>query len=280
MAWAMVVGTAVATAALLLVMTHRWHPTAELVTSVILIYLSIAPRDLSVHAGQVERALAQADVGRAQHAVGQIVGRDTDLLDSAEVSRAAVEAVAESTLDGVTAPLFWACVLGPLGAVAYRATNTLDSMWGHLDQRYRSFGWVAARADDLAGWLPARLTVGWIALAATLLGQRGSGALRAAMRDGPRHASPNAGLGEAAYAGALGVRLGGRNRYQGEWNDGPRFGSSDTLPSPRTIRLAVRLMWATTVVAWLTLSGLSVLFAGWSHEGLGLPGQGESKAEP
>ena len=141
--------------------------------------------------------------------------------------RAAVESVAESTVDGVTAPLFFAVVAGPVGAMVYRAINTLDSMFGHQDERYRQFGWAAARIDDLANYLPARLTAPLVVPGGRCCcGSGRCGALRILLRDGRNHASPNAGLAEAAMAGALGVQLGGVNYYDGQPLEKPTIGDA------------------------------------------------------
>jgi adenosylcobinamide-phosphate synthase len=226
------------------------------VVDVWLIYFTIAARDLGHHAQRVMLALEAENLDEARRAVGCIVGRDTDILDQAEICRATVETVAESTVDGVTAPLFWATLLGPIGAVLYRAINTLDSMWGHRDEHYERFGCVAARCDDAANYIPARLTVGWVTIAAFVLRYCAGNSWRFAWQHGPRHASPNSGLSEAAFAGALDVTLGGANRYSGEWLDGPRFGASESRANPQTIRQSVRLMWVTTGIAAAMLCSL------------------------
>jgi adenosylcobinamide-phosphate synthase len=219
-----------------------WHPLAADAVSIVLIYTTIAARDLVGHSMAVFGALTAGDIMEARRRVGAIVGRDTATLDEAGVVRAAVESVAESTVDGVTAPLFFAVVAGPVGAVVYRAINTLDSMFGHQDERYRHFGWAAARIDDVANYLPARLTVPLACLAAVLLRQRPLVALRTVLRDGRNHASPNSGLAEAAMAGALGVQLGGVTFYDGQPLDKPTIG--DALTSLRTqhIRTANAMM--------------------------------------
>ena len=175
----------------------------------------------------VFRPLAAGNLVEARRRVGAIVGRDTDRLDEAGVVRAAVESVAESTVDGVTAPLFFAAVAGPVGAMVYRAVNTLDSMFGHQDDAYRRFGWAAARIDDLANYLPARLTAPLLCLAALLLRLAvRAGAARSLLRDGRNHASPNSGLAEAAMAGALGVQLGGLTYYDGQPLEKPTIGDA------------------------------------------------------
>ncbi|MGA2617063.1 MAG: adenosylcobinamide-phosphate synthase CbiB [Thermoguttaceae bacterium] len=220
-------------------------PLADLV-SIVVIYWAIAPRDLLRHSMAVYRALAAGELVEARRRVAQIVGRDTAGLDEAEIVRAAVESVAESTVDGVTAPLVFAAVAGPVGAIVYRAVNTLDSMLGHREEPYAEFGWAAARIDDLANYVPARLTAPLVCLAALVLRRRPWAALKVLARDGRRHPSPNAGLAEAAAAGALGIRLGGRNYYDGRPSDGPTLGDPLVPLSPRHIVAANRLMLATT----------------------------------
>ena len=222
------------------------HPLAADVVSIVLIYTTIAARDLARHSMDVFHALASDDLAEARRRVGFIVGRDTDRLDSSGVIRATVESVAESTVDGVTGPLLFALVGGPVAAIVYRAINTLDSLFGHQDNRYREFGWAAARIDDLANYLPARLTAPLVCLAAAVLGQRPVAALRILLRDGRRHASPNSGLPEAAMAGALGVQLGGRNYYAGEPLEKPTIGDPATPLSRRHIPWANALMFTTS----------------------------------
>ena len=161
------------------------------------------------------------------------------------VIRAAVESVAESTVDGVTAPLLFAVVAGPVGAMVYRTINTLDSMFGHRDATYCEFGWASAGIDDLANYIPARCTAPLVCVAAALLRLRPWLALKTLRRDGRKHASPNAGLTEAAMAGALGVQLGGRNCYGGQPVESPRIGEPIVPLCPNHIRLANVLMFTT-----------------------------------
>lgn len=256
--WLAVVVPAVVVAGGLAWLAGRWHPWAGWGIAALAVWLAVAARDLADHAGRVQRPLAAGDLPAARGAVGMIVGRDTADLDEPEVARAAVEAVAESAVDGVVAPLCWAgagLVLGgPAGAAAgawlFRAANTLDSAWGHRDARYRRYGWLSARADDALAFLPARLT----ALLLVLLGGRPGAALRCWWADAHRHASPNAGRAEAAMAGALGVRLGGRNRYDGEPHDGPLFNAAGRPPAAADIGRSVRLMLAVTVAATALLA--------------------------
>lgn len=238
------------------------HPLAADLASIIVIYTTIAVRDLARHSMAVFHSLTTGDLAEARRRVGAIVGRDVNRLDEQGVIRAAVESVAESTVDGVTAPLLFAVVAGPVGAMVYRAINTLDSMFGHQDDRYRQFGWAAARIDDLANYIPARCTAPLVCMAAWLLRLWPMLALRTLVRDGRKHASPNAGLTEAAMAGALGVQLGGVNYYDGQPLERPTIGEAIVPLSARHIGLANVLMFITT---GLFLAGCLVLRAGTLH---------------
>lgn len=242
---ALVGGTGLATWYLIALATEM-SPIAGSVAGVLTIYTSIAARDLARHSGAVHAALAQGDLPLARQRVGYIVGRDTADLDESEVVRAAVESVAESIVDGVAAPLFWAAILGPAGALAYRAANTLDSMFGHRDERYRRFGWASAHLDDKLNFVPARLTGALICVAAALLKERPVTAWRVLRRDARRHPSPNAGRPEAATAGALGVRLGGTNYYGGQPSHHPTMGDPVEPLAIHHILRANRLMWVTS----------------------------------
>ena len=168
------------------------------------------------HAMAVITCLKAGDVTAARHAVSMIVGRDTSGLDEQEIIRAVFETVAESLNDGVIAPLFWLGVAGPVGMVVYKAVNTMDSMFGHKSEKYLQFGWAAARMDDLANLIPARLTAGliWI-IAALMSGLSARNSFRITLRDANTQPSPNSGYPESAVAGALGVQFGGVNFYRG-----------------------------------------------------------------
>lgn len=203
----------------------------------------------------------EGSLNRGRKAVSHIVGRDTKDLDEAEVSRAAIETLAENASDGVFAPLFWLLVLGLPGIAVYKAINTADSMVGHLNARYTDFGWASAKTDDVVNWVPARLTALLISLAGIVLpGASGSAALKAAWRDGPKHKSPNAGWPEAAMAGALGFGLGGPRNYEGKTLDLPIMGGGKRHLGPNDIRKALNLFAATGAVAFV-MTGLLALFA-------------------
>lgn len=171
---------------------------------------TLGARSLDRHAAEVAAALARGRIDEARRSLPALVGRDPAGLDQAEIARAVVESVAENTVDAVVAPLFWAAVGGPAGAAAYRAVNTLDAMVGYRSDRYRRFGWASARADDVANFVPARVAAVIVALCSP---GRARNVARAVRRQAPGHPSPNAGVVEAAFAAALGLRLGGTNRY-------------------------------------------------------------------
>lgn len=179
-----------------------------------------------------------------RRAVSHIVGRDPDALDEAGVVRATIESLAESTSDGVVAPLFWLLLAGLPGALIYKAANTADSMIGHRTERYLAFGWASARFDDLLNWIPSRLTALLVA-GASFLASRADPehAWSIALRDARKHDSPNAGWPEAAFAGALGFRLGGPRSYDGGQHDLPTFGDGRADLSALDVFLALELYW-------------------------------------
>ncbi len=191
---------------------------------------------------EIFQSLSRGDLAKARRQVGMIVGRDTTDLPKPELIRATVESVAENTVDGVMAPLLFGLAGGAPLAMAYRAVNTLDSMLGYKNERYLHFGWAAARLDDLANWIPARLTAVLMALAAWLMRMNGLRALRIAWRDAAKHPSPNGGWPEAVVAGALGVRLGGFNRYHGVISFREYLGDPVREFEERQIITAIRIL--------------------------------------
>lgn len=183
----------------------------------ILAWPLVALRSLHDHVAAVATPLLAGDIAAAREAVSRIVGRDPTALDEAAIARAAIESLAENASDGIVAPVLWGALFGLPGIFGYKAINTLDSMIGHRSERHEAFGWAAARIDDVANFIPARLT-GFLFV---LLAPRRSEALSCMTRDARRHRSPNAGWPEAAMAGALGVRLSGPRIYHGSATDEP-----------------------------------------------------------
>nr|WP_240506956.1 cobalamin biosynthesis protein [Thermoactinospora rubra] len=191
--------------------------------------------------------LEAGDLDAARKRLPHLCGRDPSALDAPELARATIESLAENTSDAVVAPLFWGALAGVPGLLAYRAINTLDAMVGHRSPRYERFGWAAARLDDAANYLPARLT----GLLTVLVGPDRGGALAVLLRDGHRHPSPNAGRCEAAFAGALGLTLGGANVYGTRVEHRPEMGDGPK-PEVRDIRRAVRLARKVSLAAAAT----------------------------
>ena len=223
------------------------HPLCGALVSILLLYTCFAMQDLRQHALAVYRALAAGDLAQARSKVALLVGRDTENLDAEEITRATLESVAENTVDGVTAPLFFAFIAGAPGAILYKAINTLDSTWGYKNERYLQFGWAAARLDDLANFLPARISALLVPPAARLTGQNAGQAWRIFQRDRHNHPSPNSGQIEAAMAGALNVQLGGENRYAGELSIRPCMGDAAEILQAEHIKKVLRLMVVTSL---------------------------------
>ena len=217
------------------------NPALAFVVSVYLAASTLATRSLLDEARTVRRFLVNSDLLSARQQVSRIVGRDTQELDEPEVTRAVIETLAESASDGIVAPMFYLAIGGVPAALAYKAVNTLDSMIGHRDEHYEFFGKCAARLDDVASFIPARVTALLLVCAAWTLYLDWRGAWRIVRRDGGKHRSPNAGRPEAAMAGALGVRVGGTNFYCGERHDGQYLGDGHNPLDDRALRNALRL---------------------------------------
>ena len=244
-----VIVIAVVATASLIGIARGVHPLLGDAAGIIVLYTTIAARDLARHSLDVYRALARFDLADARRLVSWMVGRDTERLTETEVVRAAVESVAENSVDGIIAPLFFAALGGPVGAMAYKAINTLDSMIGYTNERYIAFGRTAARIDDGANFVPARLAAPILAAAAAILGLRASAAWRIARRDGRKNLSPNAGIPEAAVAGALGIRLGGSMERRGRPVNQPEIGDPLEPLVRGHILAANRLMFLATAIA-------------------------------
>jgi adenosylcobinamide-phosphate synthase len=204
-----------------------------------------ASRSLSEAADRVGAALAAGDLPQARDALPRLCGRDPQGLDYVEIARAVIESVAENTSDAIVAPLIWGALAGPAGLSGYRAVNTLDAMVGHHSPRYERFGRASARLDDVANWIPARITALLTAACSPAVGGRPADTLQIARDYGPRHPSPDAGWCEAAFAGALGVRLGGVLSYAGRTEHRPEIGTGRP-PQAADIARAIRLSRAVT----------------------------------
>ncbi len=225
----------------------------EIVLVGVLAWPLVALRSLHDHVAAVAKPLQAGDIAAARDAVSRIVGRDPATLDEAGIARAAIESLAENASDGIVAPVFWGALFGLPGILGYKAINTLDSMIGHRSERHEAFGWAAARIDDVANFIPARLT-GFLFV---LLASRRSEALSCMTRDARRHRSPNAGWPEAAMAGALGVRLSGPRIYHGSVTNEPWLNEGARDP------LAADISQGLTIYrrAMLLLAGLLAILA-------------------
>ena len=225
-----------------------WAGTA---LTVWLISTTIAARGLSSAASEIYGLLQKGDIDEARRKVGLIVGRDTVNMEPRCVVRATVETVSESIVDGVVAPLFYAFIGGAPLAMAYRAANTLDSMLGYRNERYINYGKASARFDDLVNYIPARLAGVFLLAASWILGMRSREALEAVLSDASGHPSPNSGIPESAVAGALGVRLGGLNYYDGCASFRAYMGKDLSPLEPLHINQAVKLMFLSSTIAVL-----------------------------
>ena len=235
----------------------RGRPLGRATATALAVWAVTGARSLHHEAERVRLPLRHHDLASARKVLPSLCGRDPSQLDETQIARAVIESVAENTSDAVVAPLLWGAVAGIPGLVGYRAVNTLDAMVGYRSARYLNFGWAPARLDDAANWVPARVTAALTAACAPLVTRVSPRkVLDTVRRDGGHHPSPNAGRCEAAFAAALGVRLGGTNVYGGVAETRPGLGEG-RVPDPEDIRHAIVLSRAVTVCA----TALAVLIA-------------------
>ncbi|QHC02410.1 cobalamin biosynthesis protein [Epidermidibacterium keratini] len=233
------------------------QPLARWVVTAVATWAVLGGRSLTREADILHAQLADGDLPAARRQVRNLVGRDPSQLDAQELARATIESVAENTSDAVVAPLMWGAIAGVPGLLGYRAANTLDAMVGHKTPRLRRFGWAAARFDDVLNYLPARVSGALAAALAPAFGARPREVVRVVRRDAGKHPSPNAGVVEAAFAGVLGVRLGGANVYEGEVEDRGTLGDGPP-PAVADIHRASRLSSAVGLAAvGLAAAGLA-----------------------
>lgn len=240
----------------------RMHPFLEVCGSIYLMYACFSVRSLYDESKPVADYLHKGKINEARISLSHIVGRDTESLDERGIMRATVETVAENTIDGIVAPLFYACLGGAPLALGYKCINTLDSIFGYRNETYEWFGKFPARLDDVANWIPARIGGALMVLASWLCRYRGLNAWRIMLRDGGKHSSPNAGIPEAAMAGALGLQLGGSSNYQGISVNKPYIGDFHKNIEIDDISRSHCVMFAA--------SFLSLTFFVWVFWGLGI----------
>ena len=251
------VGGTYASAARALALARRKDARLGFALEIVIGWTTLAARDLLAEAYAVLAALEANDLPRARRQLARIVGRDTAALDVSEIARATIETLAESACDGIVAPLLALALGGVPLALAFKTVNTLDSMIGHIEAPYTHLGWAAARLDDVACYVPARVTAFVLASCAPFARGDAARAFATLRADGHRHRSPNAGRPEAAMAGALGVRLGGTNVYDGIPHVGEYFGASFAPPTAANVRDAARLV--AVAVGTLAASALGLL---------------------
>lgn len=224
------------------------HPIGYFIVSLLCLYIAISPRCLAEAGIEIANLLRKQDISEARRKVGWIVGRKTSELDESEITRATIETVAENTVDGIISPLFWFVLLGPWGAIGYRAINTMDSMLGYKNERYLYFGRFAARLDDVVNYIPARITCVLFVIASFLCGKDWKHAIRIATRDAHKHPSPNGGYAEAPVAGALHIRLGGQNVYHDKVTFRAYMGDPITSMVGKHIYQTIYLMYTVSIL--------------------------------
>jgi adenosylcobinamide-phosphate synthase len=257
--WVLVVGIVFGFFFLVMAGLAVVHPALAVLGQVYVVFAGLATRSLHRECAMVERCLIRGDLPGARVMLSRVVGRQTSHLDEPGIRRALLETMAENLSDGVVAPLFFLACFGLPGLVLCKTVNTLDSMVGYRNARYLHFGRAAARIDDVVNWVPARMTAGLLVLGAACLGLPWKRAVRTMLRDGGKAASPNAGVPEAALAGALGVRLGGPSVYFGQSVDKPWIGAEGTDPGALEYRSTVHLLYLISfVAAGLTAGALAV----------------------
>ncbi len=231
------------------------HPYAGDLVSILLLWTGIAAKDMVTHSSEVVDALNSGSLHEARRRVGMICGRDTESMDESGIARATVESVAENMVDGVVAPLFFAAIGGAVGILVYKAVNTLDSTFGYKNEKYLEFGWASAKFDDIANFIPARLTALLVPVAAMFLLHNPGRSLRVFLRDRLKHPSPNAGQAEAAVAGALGIQLGGLSHYSGVPANKPLLGDPLMSVGREHVVRANALLLITSGLALVLLLG-------------------------
>lgn len=217
------------------------------IVSAVILYFTITPRALARDGLEIYRLLRDGNIVKARQRLSWIVGRDTDRLEEPDIARGAVETIAENTTDGILSPLFFFLLFGPIGAACYRAANTMDSMLGYKNDRYLYFGRAAARLDDVLNWIPARITFLLFVAVSLILGFDAKNAWKIGLRDAPKHPSPNGGYAEGPMAGALHVRLGGWNYYEGKPEFREYMGDPDRPLNGSDILNSLKVMYGATI---------------------------------
>lgn len=250
----------------IILLAGRLHPLGGYAAGLYFLFTSFSLKGLLEHIQAVEKPLGEGKLDEARRALSMLVSRDTAALPPEDISRGAMESLAENTADGVVAPLFYAFIGGPPLAIAYKAVNTLDSMLGYKTERYRYFGWASARLDDVVNYIPARLTALFFLVVFLLpraqLGRLGS-YWKKVSRESRKHPSPNSGYPEAAAAVMLDIRLGGQSTYGGEVSNRPLLNADGEAPTPFKLQLLQKMVVKASLAS-LFLGGLLLVCARWA----------------
>ncbi len=243
-----VIGVSALCAYLFIELARRINPLLGYTAWIYVAYTTIAVRDLLVKAKAIRNELKRGAIVNARRALSGIVSRNTAELDKDKVTISTVESLAENTADGIVAPLFYLILGGPVLAIAYKSVNTLDSMIGYKNEKYRNFGWFSAKLDDLANFIPARISGSLISVSSGILGKSFTAPFKMMLRDGRKHPSPNSGVSEAAMAGSLGIRLGGTWAYDGKVSVKPFLGEEIRPVQVSMINEAIRISFVTSLL--------------------------------
>lgn len=243
-----IIATSVAFTYYAIAIAGKIDPLLGKIVWVFIGYTTIATKDLFLHANAIKNELLKGDIAKARKALSRIVGRDTNSLSKEKIAAVTIESVSENTSDGIIAPLFYLFLGGPVLAIAYKAINTLDSMIARKDEKYIDFGWFAAKLDDLANYIPARITGLLIVIGAFLLKEDAKSAFLLMLRDGRKHNSPNSAVSEAAMAGALNIQIGGPCSYSGKERKYPFIGEAKKIIDTSSINKALKLSFASSVL--------------------------------
>ncbi len=251
-----VVGTSAYLAYLVIEFSGKINPYLGSLAWIYLGYTTLSIKDLRVKAKTILRQLEKGSIIESRNRLSKIVGRDTQNLSKEDITVATIESIAESTNDGIIAPLFYLILGGPVLAIAYKSINTLDSMVGHRNGKYLHFGWFSARLDDVLNFIPARIAGFLISVSSFILGKGFKDSFKTMIRDGKKHPSPNSGLSEAAMAGALGIRVGGDSFYQGRLFKRPFLGEAKREVSAELINEALAISFTSSILMF----GLGISF--------------------
>ena len=256
-----VVGTVFGATWFILYLAYQLSAISYQLSAVFIAYVSLSIKSLKDEALSVTSAVENISIVEARKRLKNIVGRDTGNLSKDEIYRAVTETVAENTSDGIIAPLFYLALGGPALALVYKAVNTLDSMVGYKNEKYKNLGWFSARMDDIVNFIPARITAILMVFASFILRFNWRDSLKIIWRDAKKHPSPNAGFPEAAVAGALGLQLGGTNYYFGAPHHRPLIGDREKEFTIESVKNTVKIMHLTAFIGVVLFSALLLIFS-------------------